>query len=108
MIPHHIIIYTIFIYIILGFYYVYLDIELPDIYFGIMIFFSFKWIINYRSCTISRIECLIRGVKKENGYIYSILNDIVDIRYSPYIFIIIPLCFILFIYNIFIKNKRLY
>ena len=37
-------------------------------------YFLFRWITNYRQCTISYLECKLRGVKKEDGYIYNILN----------------------------------
>lgn len=54
--------------------------NLPDTYFVITIFFLFKMIVNYRKCTVSYIECKIRGVKKEEGYVQNLLDGIVDIR----------------------------
>ena len=56
-------------------------------------FFLIKWITNYRKCTFSYIECKLRGVKKEEGIIYNIMEDIYDInksdyRYCVYVFIL--------------------
>ena len=39
-------------------------------------FFLLKWIFNYRKCTISYLECKIRGVKKDDGIINQIIESI--------------------------------
>lgn len=59
-------------------------------------YFLFRWITDYRKCTVSYIECKIRGVKKEKGYIYNILEPIFDCnkyryRYLLYFFVFIIL-----------------
>ena len=43
-------------------------------------YFLFRWITNYRKCTISYLECKLRGVKKDDGYIYNILNQLFDVN----------------------------
>ena len=43
-------------------------------------YFLFRWITNYRKCTISYLECKLRGVKKDDGYIYNILNPLFDVN----------------------------
>jgi hypothetical protein len=53
-----------------------------------------KWLTNYRKCTVSYLECKIRGVKKEQGYLYNILEEIydlnqTDIKYLVYLFTLI-------------------
>jgi hypothetical protein len=55
-----------------------------------------KWLTNYRKCTVSYLECKIRGVKKEQGYLYNILEEIFDLnqsnlKYLVYLFTIIIL-----------------
>ena len=54
--------------------------KLPHWYISILLFIAIKMIFNYRKCTISYIECKIRGVTKDLGYINSILDPIVDLR----------------------------
>ena len=60
------------------------------------IYFLFRWITDYRKCTISYLECKLRGVRKEKGIIYNILEPLYDInktnhRYLIYIIVIIIL-----------------
>ena len=49
-------------------------------------YFLFRWITDYRKCTISYFECKVRGVPKEQGYLYQILNPIFDYNKSKYRF----------------------
>ena len=44
----------------------------------------FKWIFDYRKCTVSYIECKIRNIKKERSSIYYVLEDITDLNKSKY------------------------
>ena len=99
------IIYFIYLYLVLGLLCLFKNGKTPKYYIGILIFLSFKWIFNYRKCTLSWMECKIRGVKKEDGYLNRFLDNIVDIRYSKNIYIILTICFIIIIYE-FIYNKR--
>ena len=99
------IIYFIYLYLVLGLLCLFKNGKTPKYYIGILIFLSFKWIFNYRKCTLSWMECKIRGVKKEDGYLNRFLDNIVDIRYSKNIYIILIICFIIIIYE-FIYNKR--
>ena len=60
------------------------------------LYFMLKWLTNYRKCTVSYLECKIRGVKKEQGYLYNILEEIFDLnqsnlKYLVYLFTIIIL-----------------
>ena len=92
------------IYIIFGYYLIFFDIILPDLYIGLIFFIMFKWIFNYRKCTISYLECVLRNVKKEKGYLYQFLDVIINIRYSPYIYILYIQCILFIFYNIYYKN----
>ena len=62
-------------------------------------FFLFKWIFNYRKCTVSYIECKLRGVKKEEGYVNYIVNEIIDINKWKYKYIIYLFTIFVFIVN---------
>ena len=53
----------------------------------LIIFFSLKWIFDYRKCTFSYIEVKLRGVKKEEGIIYQILEKCMEIRKSSLVFL---------------------
>tara|TARA_A100001015_G_scaffold236948_1_gene269361 strand:- start:2386 stop:2610 length:225 start_codon:yes stop_codon:yes gene_type:complete len=62
-------------------------------------FFLIKWITNYRKCTISYIECKLRGVKKEKGIIYNVMEDVYDVNKSKYKYFIYTFVFIVFYIN---------
>jgi hypothetical protein len=55
------------------------------------IYLLFKWVTNYRKCTASYLECKMRGVKKEQGYIYRYLNPIFDLRTNPWAYVVVLL-----------------
>ena len=59
----------------------------------------FRWITNYRKCTISYYECKLRGVKKEKGILFNILNNIFDYNKSKYRLILYLLVLIIFQIN---------
>jgi hypothetical protein len=73
-------------YILFGFGYIYLDKKYPNWFFALTIYFGFKWLFNYRKCTISYIEVKLSGVKKEEGYLYRFLNYLIDFRYDDHIY----------------------
>lgn len=72
------------------------------------LFLLFKMITNNRKCTISYIECKLRGVKKEEGYIYNALEEVYNFNKSKQKYLIYTLLILLLILNlkkIFIKKK---
>ena len=69
------------------------------------IYFLIKWITDYRKCTISYLECKIRGVKKEEGYINQVLNTVLDLNKHKYRYYIYLFTFILLIIHLFLKYK---
>lgn len=69
------------------------------------IYFLIKWITDYRKCTISYLECKIRGVKKEEGYINQVLNTILDLNKHEYRYYIYLITFIFLIIHLFLKYK---
>ena len=56
--------------------------DLNNIYVCLVLFISLKIFFNYRRCTLSYLECKLRNVKKEEGYLNNFLNEIIDLRYS--------------------------
>ena len=62
--------------------------SLPRVYLGLLIFFTFKWIFNYRKCTIGYLEVKFRDVSKEQSIIYKYLNKCIDIRKSNLVIIL--------------------
>jgi hypothetical protein len=64
-----------------------------DISMTCCIYLLFKWITDYRKCTVSYMECKLRGVKKEQGYIYRYLEPIFNLRdyYWAYMVVIVIL-----------------
>ena len=72
----------------------------------ICIYFLFRWITDYRKCTISFMECKLRGVKKEKGYLYQLINPIIDLNKSEYRYYIYVVISIILIINII--NKKSY
>ena len=83
--------------------------ELHPVYLIILITFTVKIIINYRKCTLSYLECKIRGVKQEEGYLNDFFNKIFDIRNEEdkVYKMVLLFSFIIIYYSIFINNKTL-
>lgn len=101
--------YFILFYLFFGYYHILINKELDIIYSIILLYFTVKIIINYRKCTLSYLECKIRNVDKEKGYINNFFDDLFDIRYESkekkYTLLILSL--ILIYYCFFIKNSEI-
>ena len=95
------------IYLIIGIILCLFDITIPNIYIGLLIFFLIKQIINYRKCTISYIECKLRGVEKNKGYLYNFLNGIVNLRNTKFIILIYITGFLILYWHYGIKKNPL-
>jgi hypothetical protein len=97
-------------YLLLGILMILLSVNIPIQYISLLSFFALRVIYNYRKCSISYIECkFIRKVNKEKGYLYRLINDIVDIRYHPHYpyFLGITLIILIFYYVNNISNLNL-
>jgi hypothetical protein len=77
-------------------------------YIALFIFISFKTIFNYKKCTISYIECKLRGVKKEEGYLYTFLQNFINIRYTKYFPLFICYIFIVLYYHFVITKQKIF
>jgi hypothetical protein len=77
-------------------------------YIALILFFTLKWIFNYRNCTISYIEYRLRNSIKENCILYNFLENLMEIRNNNHIVVFYILgCFLL--YDYFIKkNNKIY
>jgi hypothetical protein len=92
-------IYLIFLFLLIGIIHILLNKKLNEYYMSILIFFLVKMIFNYRKCTISYIECKLRNVKKESGYINNFVNQIIDTRETNKIIFIYIYAFIIIYFN---------
>ena len=99
------VIILIYVYLIFGIITILYNKKFYTFYIFLIFFISFKWIFNYRNCTFSRIECILRRVKKNDGYLYNFLETITDIRYDKHIIIYIILgLYILYVHYIVNDN----
>ena len=72
-----------------------------------ILFLLIKWILNYRKCTLSYIECKIRNIKKEKSHIYNYCEFFGDLIYNKYNDILFLILVILLLINIFKICKNL-
>ena len=47
-----------------------------------------KLVFNYRKCTFSYLECKIRKINKEQGFIFNALDEIYNLNKYKYIYLI--------------------
>lgn len=85
------------VYLVVGIYFS--TNTIPKWYFALVLYVSLKLVFNYRKCTLSYIEVKARGVRKEEGYLYNLLEAIVDVRYDPFLLIIIMVFNALIVYE---------
>lgn len=60
----------------------------PEWYLMLSLYLGFKWIFDYRKCTLSYLECKLRGVPREMGVLNRFLDDLVDLRQQRWIGVI--------------------
>ena len=81
--------------------------NLKSTYIAINSYLLLKWLTNYRKCTVSYMEVAGRSmlagekVKKEQGVIYTFLEQVYDMRNESYIYILmaIQVFYLLSFYN---------
>ena len=76
-------------------------------YITLILFFSLKWLLDYRKCTFSYIEVKLRGVKKEEGIIYQILEKCMEIRKSSLVFLFYFITLII-VFEYYSRQKIVY
>ena len=101
--------YFIVAYLLVGLYHMVYNLELDPNYTILLLFFTFKIIINFRKCTLSYIECKLRGVKKEQGYLNQFFDKLFDIRNEneKTTKLLLLISFIVLYYGMFVNNKYL-
>jgi hypothetical protein len=97
-----------YLYLAIGYYFIYNNYNLDQDYIGLMMFLSLKIIFYYKKCTISYLECKIRGVKKEEGYLYRLLEGIISVRHTIHFPILFILASYIYYYHFVIKGDGLY
>lgn len=60
----------------------------PEWYLALSLYLGFKWIFDYRKCTLSYLECKLRGVPREGGLLNRFLDDLIDLREEPWIYVV--------------------
>lgn len=80
--------------------------KIESSYMIISAFMFFKIIMNYYQCTISYIECKIRNVKKEEGYLFNFLNNFIELRNNKYSIILIIYYIYLNYYYFFVMPRK--
>ena len=101
--------YFIVAYLLYGLYHMIFNLELDPNYTILLLFFTFKIIIDFRKCTLSYIECKLRGVKKEEGYLNQFFDKLFDIRNEneKTTKLLLLISFIVLYYAMFVNNKYL-
>jgi len=80
--------------------------KIESSYMIISAFMFFKIVMNYYQCTISYIECKIRNVKKEEGYLFNFLNNFIELRNNKYSIILIIYYIYLNYYYFFVMPRK--
>ena len=91
------------VFIIIGLLYKFVDKRIPPNFIVLVVFLTLKMIFNYKKCTFSYLECKIRKVKREDGFLASLLDHVVDLNKTKYIYAIYALSFF-FIINAPVKE----
>jgi hypothetical protein len=97
----------VYLFLFLGLILINNDINIPRTYIGLLLFFLIKLLFNYRKCTISYIECKLRNVKKEQGYLNSFMDSIIDLRYTSHVYIIYFISSIILYYYFIVKKNTI-
>ena len=101
------ILFIVYLFLFLGLILILNDSTIPKVYMVILLFFVIKLLINYRNCTVSYIECKLRKVKKEQGYLNRFMDSIIDLRYTPHVYIIYFLSAIILYYYFIVKKNNI-
>ena len=95
-----------YLYYFIGFLFIINNYLLAKWYIAVLLYFTFKWLFNYRKCTISYFECLLRRVKKEEGILFNLLEESVNIRYTKHIYLFYLFSIAIFIDYFYIKQNK--
>lgn len=51
-----------------------------DFHLKIAIFLLIKWFLRFGECTLTVLEAKLRGIEKYQGFVYSFLQPVIDVR----------------------------
>lgn len=88
--------FIVYFYLIIGLLYLGIEQRIPRNYIIIIIYFFFKMVTGYDKCTLSYIECKLRNVKKEDGYLYDFIKSITNSKNHNCYLIAILFIFVFF------------
>jgi len=74
------------------------DREILTLHVKIAVSLILKWLLNFK-CAFTELEYLLRGIKKEEGFIYSILQPIVSINEYKFNYLIYSITLLLGYYS---------
>ena len=98
----------VYFYLSIGIYCIYKNYNIDQNYMIILIFFLLKSMFDYRKCTVSYLETKLRSVKKKDGYLFTLMDDILNIRNTEHIGLIYIVCSVLLYYYFGIKEDIIY
>ena len=77
-------------------------------YYAILLclFLLFKWITDYRLCTLSYLEIKVRNVSKEEGLLYNFLENLIDFNKSDCRYFLYFIIFCILLKNIYMIQKK--
>ena len=76
-------------------------------YVVLLYFIVLKMLFQYDKCTLSYFECKLRGVKKEDGYLYSFLDKFIKMRGRPIMLTYVVLFTIYVTYYYYSRGNRI-
>ena len=95
-----------YLYLLIGIYYIYFKKEIPMIYLVGLSFISFKVIFDYRVCSVAYLECKIREIKREDSLVNRFLDPIVDVRYTDHVYLLSMMTFVILFFNFIILDRH--
>lgn len=97
-----------YLYLLIGIISILLKKPLHRTYIVILVFMLFKFITNYRLCTVSYIECKVRGVKHNDGYLNQVLDPIIDLRETEHFYLLLIISLIILYHDLIVLNNIKY
>lgn len=95
-----------YLYLLIGIYYVYHKKEIPMLYLVCLSFISFKVVFDYRVCSVAYLECKVREIKREESLVNKFLDPMVDVRYTDHVYLLSIMTFVILVYNFIILDRH--
>lgn len=72
--------------------------QICSIIFCLLLLFKFS--LNYRTCTVSYVECKIRKIKKKDGFVFNALEEIYDLNKTKYKYLVMSFIIFIILFNL--------